>query len=425
LDTSFDGDGKLTTDFGWYDSGKSVTVQTDGKILVAGHTYINNNSTDFAIARYNIDGSLDTSFDSDGKVTTNLGSNDEGNSITLQADGKILVAGSSNYNFALARYNTDGSLDTSFDGDGKLTTDFGASDFGESITVQTDGKILVAGHTSSTSDYYFAIARYNTDGSLDTGFGNLLNAVAPLRYIGIAIVLDTDVQIYDAELSTGNNYSGTTLTLSRHAEANSSDQFSAKASGTLSALTQDSFFSVGGVSIGRVLNNSNGLLQLGFNSNATQTLVNQAMQQIAYANSATIPPVQVQIDWTFSDGNTGNQGTGGALSVTGNTQVVITARNVAPVVANALADVSIAPNQAFSHALSANAFTDANEGTVLNFSISMNDGTVLPTWLSFDSMARTLSGNPGNLGVFDLTEFDIKVTATDQLNAAVSDVFRL
>ncbi|MBV5304261.1 MAG: DUF4347 domain-containing protein, partial [Chlorobium sp.] len=131
-------DGKVTTDFGSSDYGNSVTVQTDGKILVAG-----SNNGDFAVVRYNRDGSLDTSFSSNGIVTTDFGSNDYGNSITMQTDGKILVAGLGNGNFVLARYNSDGSLDTFFDNDGKLATDLGEYDYGHSIALQPDGKILV------------------------------------------------------------------------------------------------------------------------------------------------------------------------------------------------------------------------------------------------------------------------------------------
>ncbi|MHC5595522.1 MAG: DUF4114 domain-containing protein [Nostoc sp.] len=123
-------------------------------------------NTDFAIVRYNNDGTLDTSFNTTGKVTTDFNSNDDyGNSITVQPDGKILVAGNSyngtDYDFAVVRYNSDGTLDTSFNTTGKVTTDFNSNDdSGYSITVQTDGKILVAGDTYNGTDTDFAVARY-------------------------------------------------------------------------------------------------------------------------------------------------------------------------------------------------------------------------------------------------------------------------
>lgn len=176
LDTSFDGDGRVSTDFaGNQDRGFFVTIQSDGKILVAGGSIIGS-GFDFAIARYNTDGSLDTSFDGDGKINTDfLGEIDIVNSIAVQMDGKIIVAGfrfdGMNSDFAIARYNTDGSLDNSFDFDGKVTTSIGTTgDYIRSIALQTDGKIIVAGHSYNATNRDFAVARYNVDGSLDNSF---------------------------------------------------------------------------------------------------------------------------------------------------------------------------------------------------------------------------------------------------------------
>ena len=175
LDTSFSGDGKVTTDFG-ADSdstGYSVAIQADGKLVVAGNTGLGWNYRDFAVVRYNSDGTLDTGFSGDGKQTVDFGSGqDIAYDVSVQADGKILVAGQSNGNFALARLNADGSLDNSFDRDGRLTTDFsGGDDSGWSVATQADGKIVVAGETySGARGSEFAVARYNSDGSLDTSF---------------------------------------------------------------------------------------------------------------------------------------------------------------------------------------------------------------------------------------------------------------
>ncbi len=185
LDTNFSGDGIVTTDINYRDQGLGMTVQADGKILVVGES-----DGDFAVVRYNADGSLDTSFSGDGKVTTDIGDYDSGWSVTALSDGKILVAGYAyggidqpfhlqsdgmilvgdrSSDFALVRYNSDGTLDTTFDGDGKVTTDFGGNDIIFSMAVQSDGKIVVSG----TSNGDFALARYNTDGSLDTSFSGL------------------------------------------------------------------------------------------------------------------------------------------------------------------------------------------------------------------------------------------------------------
>ena len=119
------------------------------------------------MVRYNTNGTLDSSFGKDGIVTTAIGSsNDQISSMILQQDGRIVVAGNSYYNrsydFALARYNIDGTLDTSFDSDGKQVTGFGNnSDFASSVALQSDGKIVVAGTTQEGFNSDFALARYN------------------------------------------------------------------------------------------------------------------------------------------------------------------------------------------------------------------------------------------------------------------------
>jgi uncharacterized delta-60 repeat protein len=171
LDTGFSTDGKVTTDFGGTDYGRSMAVQTDGKILVAGFSGTSFMDQDFAVARYNSDGSLDTSFSGDGKLTTDFGWSTHGEAVAVQNDGKIVVAGGSinnsyAFDFALARYNADGSLDTSFSGDGKLTTDLGDDDTAYAMAIQNDGKILVAGETVPG----VGVVRYNSNGTLDTSF---------------------------------------------------------------------------------------------------------------------------------------------------------------------------------------------------------------------------------------------------------------
>jgi uncharacterized delta-60 repeat protein len=190
LDPTFDGDGKVTTHFVFTDEAHGVAIQADGKIIAAGVAICDPcagpvTPHDFALARYNRDGSLDTTFDGDGKVTTDFGFNkDQAFAVAIQADGKIIAVGSANgpstLDFALARYNPDGSLDVTLGGDGKVTSDFaGGDDQAYGVAIQADGRIVAAGVAFSPAclpcdtppTENFALARYNTDGSLDPTFG--------------------------------------------------------------------------------------------------------------------------------------------------------------------------------------------------------------------------------------------------------------
>ena len=165
LDRSFGSMGRVTTSFpaggAW---GNALAIQADGKIVVAG-------SVDgaFALARYDPDGSLDTSFGSSGLVTTSFAEGDAwGNALAIQANGLIVVGGSAGGKFALVRYTIDGLLDSSFGSGGQLTTWFaGGRAWATAVTIQTDGKIVAAGGDGRK----FALARYETNGALDNRFG--------------------------------------------------------------------------------------------------------------------------------------------------------------------------------------------------------------------------------------------------------------
>ncbi|WP_419952931.1 beta strand repeat-containing protein [Methylobacterium sp.] len=246
LDTGFGTDGKILTPVGTgtsSDIGYSVTVQSDGKIVVAGRG-VGSGGTDIAVVRYNANGTLDTGFGTGGKILTPVGtgtSPDSGNSVTVQADGKIVVAGygqgSDGQDFAVVRYNADGTLDTSFgpNGTGKILTPVGAgtsSDQGYGVTVQADGKIVVAGQAAGNgTSTDFAVVRYNADGSLDTTFNAPSSLGGTVAFIenGAAVILDSDVTLSDAELdalqSGAGDYAGATLTLARQGGADASDTF--------------------------------------------------------------------------------------------------------------------------------------------------------------------------------------------------------
>lgn len=180
LDPNFGNGGKVVTEFYTpsYSEIAAIAIQQNGKIVAAGTVWQGFDTYDIAIARYNSDGSLDTSFGFLGKVTTNLGFNEGAKGVAIQTDGKIVVAGagprpSTRYDFILARYNTDGSLDSSFGSGGVVTTDFfRGDDIARAIAIQSDGKIVIAGEGSVFgTGLDFAVVRFNTDGSLDSTFG--------------------------------------------------------------------------------------------------------------------------------------------------------------------------------------------------------------------------------------------------------------
>jgi uncharacterized delta-60 repeat protein len=176
LDTDFGVGGKTTTVVGGTAIGMSSILQPDGKIILTG----SNMDTDFIVARYNPDGKLDTSFGNGGIVNTDVAGLAVPRDIALQSDGKIIVVGGSD-DFVLVRYKPNGSLDTSFGSGGMAYTDFGGSDIGNAVVIQTNGKIVVAGNTQNSFND-FAIARYKTDGSLDTTFGSGGKVITPFGY---------------------------------------------------------------------------------------------------------------------------------------------------------------------------------------------------------------------------------------------------
>lgn len=221
LDTTFDGDGKTTTVINNYDIAGNTIIRPDGRIVVVGSTYFQSNSqAAVALAQYQTDGTLDTSFDGDGKVTTLVSSSSEYEvyGLALQSDGKLIICGT-NRNFIgtpflVARYNINGSLDSSFDGDGKANITFGANG-GQAWTLalQPDGKIVVAGAMFS-SRFDFALARLNSDGSYDSGFGNNGRVVTTVTNADdqiYGLTLQADGKIIAAGYSNGNSNSDFTL----------------------------------------------------------------------------------------------------------------------------------------------------------------------------------------------------------------------
>jgi uncharacterized delta-60 repeat protein len=212
LDVSFNTNGKVATPLSstGHSYGTASAIQSDGKILAAGYAYFGSNM-DFALARYNSNGSLDLSFDGDGKVTTDLGDAVEFcYSVAIQSDGKIVLAGgTANFTkIAVVRYNANGSIDSTFDMDGVMTTTVGTTyNMGRAVTIQSDGKILIAGQSTSGASRDFSLIRLNTDGSFDLTFGNAGKVLTDISGddIAYAIALQADGKIVVGGSSNQDN----------------------------------------------------------------------------------------------------------------------------------------------------------------------------------------------------------------------------
>lgn len=161
-------------EFTWESSYASIE-QKDGKILIAGRFY-NGLNWDFMLARFYADGRLDSSFAQNGFAIIDISSDDRAFSIDLQNDDKIIIAGFvniNNWDFAVLRFNSNGLLDNTFGNNGIVINDFdGDIDVAFSIKTQSDSKIIACGWTFSNASWNFAMIRYNSDGSLDQNFGN-------------------------------------------------------------------------------------------------------------------------------------------------------------------------------------------------------------------------------------------------------------
>jgi len=244
LDTTFSGDGKIIQSFaGDAHIGRDVAVQSDGKVVVVGERDFLDGagdvtSSDFVIARYNTDGSLDSTFDGDGRRLVNFGTFDMAYSVAIQTDGKIVVSGDTCVfmtnmicDLAVARLNSNGSLDSSFSGDGRVTTDIGGLDNGGGGIAIMSGKVVVAGYAYNGSNYNGAVYRYTSTGILDTTFSG--DGIFPIDF-------GADDYLNAVAIYSGNIY----VTGESSSSASASDFVTAR---IFSNGTLDTFFGVGGI----------------------------------------------------------------------------------------------------------------------------------------------------------------------------------
>jgi uncharacterized delta-60 repeat protein len=199
LDPTFSGDGRTKVSFGHNDEAYAVAVDSQDRIVVAGSADDGDNTNVFGVARLNPDGSPDTSFSANGKVKTRIGDDASSAwSVAIDPQGRIVAAGDAAVpiygdDFALARYEPDGSLDPSFGLHGKVRTNFYRRSFDDARAVAIDsrGRIVAAG-TARDGDV-FALARYRPNGDLDAAFSDNGRVVTPLGY-GAATSVAIDAQ---------------------------------------------------------------------------------------------------------------------------------------------------------------------------------------------------------------------------------------
>jgi uncharacterized delta-60 repeat protein len=209
LDTTFDSDGKVVTSFGVTDYAQDAAVQPDGKIVVAGYTGdgANPSNLDLSLARYNSDGSLDTGFGTDGKVIVPESGNQGALSVLILPDGKIFLAGRHLNHLAVYRLNANGSFDATFGTGGRVGHVIGIESVATDAVLQPDGKFVLSGYSRFEGESYrFTVFRLNADGSLDTSFNSI--GYTPVLFggtIAYGVALQSDGKIVAAGRDTGGD----------------------------------------------------------------------------------------------------------------------------------------------------------------------------------------------------------------------------
>ncbi|MCM8597201.1 MAG: putative Ig domain-containing protein, partial [Candidatus Accumulibacter sp.] len=434
LDSTFDGDGKVTTAIGFSARSYAVAMQ-NGKIVAAGASDQIATSQDFALARYNSDGSLDTGFGRDGTVTTDIASNwDEASAMAVQNDGRILLAGRSVVQMSHAsrtvvvRYLADGSLDPTFGDGGRVFPFFGyPTEVLCSLAVQPDGKIVAVGYGSNpaSNNQALALFRLNRDGTLDSDFGggyrffydfgvfNLQASVA-LQADGKILVFSTNgsrasLWRYDSNGSLDTSFGNWGWLATGVQVQNEGSALSIEADGRI--LVTGSRYRVGGhYDFALARYNSNGSPDDGF---GTHGLVATAISPLTSGGSAVLAQADGKILVIGGEKNLDNADSDFALA----------RYNPDGSLDTSFSDVGLMHDQtavagkALVVNIAGNLFVDADAGDTLDLSVRQVDDSALPPWLSFDAASRTLHGTPGR---GDLGSTRLVVKATDRAGASAS-----
>ncbi len=337
LDSTFGSSGKVISTVTGDDSGRSIALQSDGKILVAGSAWGGSAHYNFVLARYTADGFLDSSFGTGGSVKTPIGPEDDfAYSVAIQSDGKIVVAGQAyngtNVDFAMARYTASGSLDTSFGTGGKvLTAATAGDDEGRSVAIQSDGKILIAGSSQIGSFTDHVLIRYTSSGSLDSTFGNagvVITQVSNRYDYGKSMCLQSDGKILVGGYgSNGTSFDFTLVRYTPNGEPDSAFGSDGKVMtpvgprhdyGQCIALQPDGKIIVGGYADNGIDNDDNdfALVRYGAPLEAlveTGAAASLAAESVTLSGSVNAQGVVTQTWWEYGTSASYGQATAGSV----------------------------------------------------------------------------------------------------------------
>jgi uncharacterized delta-60 repeat protein len=412
--------------------------QSDGKILVRGLKGDINSLTDYnnyALSRFNSDGSVDNTFGTNGSIATNLNQQSYFGTFS-ESNGKIYLAagvkqsGSVQSPLQLNRYNSDGSVDSTFGTSGAVILDSTATSSKSvaSIQQQADGKALVAVNVggSSGADY---LIRYNSNGNIDSTFGTngrvtiiTASGVRPNQILQqsdgkILVTQGTNLKRYNLDGSIDPTFAtGGVISFSGSSVNNTPSLFIRK-------VIQESDGKLI-LDITRSTTDPNRLLRYNLDGSIDNTFVGDFVGETVFNITQTSDGKIVVVGTTPATDLTGS----GSVNYTENfvatryntSPVALPGANCAPVVATALAPTAASPGRAFTYTVPNNTFSDPDLGDTLTYTATQPGNNPLPSWLTFNPTTRTFGGTPIDANVGPLS---VQVIATDKGGLSVNSDF--